>query len=73
MLFQVSVMWCSKRTTDSKPSALRKALVRSSVPLSIELLQLNPISGEEPSARAKSLAPINVHRAAYGLSLPTKT
>ena len=30
--------------------------------MSIELLQLNPIRGEVPSSRAKSLAPISVHK-----------
>ncbi len=73
MLFQVSVMWCSKRTTSSNPSARRTPAVMSMVSLSTELLQLNPTSGEEPSSRAKSFAAMSVHRAAYGLSLPMKT
>ena len=45
----------------------------SIVSLFTELLQLKPISGLVPSSRANSLAPISVHSAAYGLSLPMKT
>ena len=73
MLFWVSVMWCSNRTTSSNPSARRTSAAISIVSLLTELLQLKPHSGELPSSRANSLAPISVHRAAYGLSLPMNT
>ena len=37
------------------------------VSLLTELLQLKPISGEVPSSREKSLAPISVHKAGVGV------
>src|ERR671932_1094473 len=73
MLFQVSVMWCSKRTTFSKSRAFRNWLVISMVSLFTELLQLNPINGELPSSLENSLAVSRVHRAEYGLSFHMNT
>ena len=64
MLFQVSVMWCSKRTTDSNPSSLRISAQSSMVRLFTELQKLKPMSGQVPSRREKSRAVRSVHRMA---------